>query len=74
MIPIEMRGLDTIYPAQQLGIEHGFAATYLVIAVEVLEFHDTLEGMWATELAIRYVKYALGYSCTAYDLIQGLQN
>jgi len=67
-------GLDTIYPAQQLGIERGFVATRLVPAIEVLEFHDTLDGMRATELALRYVEYALGYSCTAYDSIQGLQN
>ena len=75
MMPIEPGGLDNVIdPDQQLGMECCFAATQLVPAIDVLEFHDSVEGMWATELAIRYAKYTLGRSYTAYDLIQGIQN
>jgi nicotinamidase-related amidase len=60
------------------GMKKMYSLGYEVILVRDattgVEFHDTLDGMWATELAIRYVEYALGYSCTAYDFIQGLQN
>jgi nicotinamidase-related amidase len=60
------------------GMKRMYSLGYEVILVRdattAVEFPDTLDGLWATELAIRYVEYALGYSCTAYDLIQGLQD
>lgn len=52
----------------------GYEVILVRDATTAVEFHDTLDGMWATELAIRYVEYALGYSCKAHDFIQGLQS
>lgn len=37
------------------------------------EYHDTLEGMWATKIAVRQVE-ELGYTCTAKDFIEGFTN
>jgi len=50
----------------------GYEVILIRDATTAVEFHDTLDGMWATKLAIRYVGYALGHSCTADDFIQGL--
>jgi hypothetical protein len=55
MIPIETRGLDTIYPAQQLGIERGFVAMQLVPAVEVLELHPQNGNLQSIEVAVKAV-------------------
>ena len=50
----------------------GYDVILIRDATTAVEFHDTLDGLWATELAIRYVEYALGYTCTAHDFIEGL--
>lgn len=34
------------------------------------EFHDTLDGRWATRLAVRFVERKLGYSTTSRDFLK----
>jgi nicotinamidase-related amidase len=50
----------------------GYEVILIRDATTAVEFHDTLDGMWATKLAIRYVGYALGYTTTSQDFINGL--
>lgn len=57
------------------GMERMHSLGYRVILLRDcttgIEFHDTLEGLWATRVAIRYVECDLGYTTTAQDFMEG---
>ena len=47
----------------------GYNVILLRDATEGVEFPDTLEQGWATELAVREVEQKYGYTATSADLI-----
>lgn len=67
---------DRCVLARPYGIERMRSLGYQVILLRDcttgLEYHDTLEGMWVTQVAIHRIEEAPNsYSCTAEDLIEG---
>lgn len=52
----------------------GYQTILLRDCTGTLEYHDTLEGMWVTRMAVREVeRMPAGYSCTAKDFMEGFR-
>jgi len=51
----------------------GYQVVLLRNCTTAFEFHDTLDGMWATRLAVRHVECFLGSSTTSQDFLEGFR-
>ena len=52
----------------------GYQTMLLRDRTEAMEYHDTLEEMWVTRIAVREVEQlSRGYSSTAKDFIEGFR-
>lgn len=51
----------------------GYEVVLLRDCTTAVEYHDTLDGMWATRLAVRYVERDLGYTITSQDFLDGFR-